>query len=221
VHPLFSLSETISPSNREEMHRYFFDIFGNHNPLLVEIGSGNGHFLVECAMCQNGRNFIGTEILGGRARKFHSKIVKRKLQNIVVFKGDARQFVWEYLYEETVEEFIILFPDPWPKNRHHKHRILTSAFIQMLRVRLKNGGLVSIATDSSYYWYVIFLEFEKNGGFSVLLKGGFGEYPGNFPSTIFQERFKKERREIYFMQFQKNPEQSNKLPRCAFTPSSC
>jgi tRNA (guanine-N7-)-methyltransferase len=221
VHPLFSLSETIPPLSREEMYRYFLNIFGNCNPLVVEIGSGNGHFLVECAMCQSERNFVGTEILGGRARKFHSKIEKRKLKNLVVFKGDARQFVWEYLYEGTVQEFIILFPDPWPKKRHHKHRILTSAFIQMLRVRLKTGGLVSVATDYSEYRDMILEGFEKNGGFSLLLKEGFGNYPKNFPKTIFQEKFKKEGKEIFFMQFQKNPDRSTEPPPCAFTPSSC
>jgi tRNA (guanine-N7-)-methyltransferase len=204
MHPLFFLSEAIPPDSKEEMARYFFNIFGNTNPLVVEIGSGNGHFLIEYAMRHPDRNLIGTEILAGRARNFRSKIVKRDLRNIVVFKGDARQFVWEYLYEETVQEFIILFPDPWPKKRHHKHRILTAAFIQMLRLRMKGGGTVSIATDYAEYRDWILDEFQKNWGFINLCSQGYTEYPVDYPKTLFEKRSREEKREIYFIRFKKS-----------------
>jgi len=204
MQPLFFLSEAVPPGSKEEMVTYFFDIFGNFNPLVVEIGSGNGHFLVEHAIRHPDRNFIGTEILTGRARKFHSKIVNRALRNIVVFKGDARLFVWEYLYEETVQEFIILFPYPWPKKRHHKHRILTAAFIQMLRLRMRTGGAVSIATDYTEYRDLILDKFEKIGGFINLCTQGYREYPEDYPKTLFEQRFREEKREIYFMRFMKS-----------------
>jgi tRNA (guanine-N7-)-methyltransferase len=161
----FDLKDAIPPENREETLYLFEEIFGNRKLPIVEIGSGNGHFLVACAVKNPDKNYIGTEILGGRARKFYSKIEKRSLKNIAVFKGDARRFVWEFLYENTVEEFIILFPDPWPKKRHHKHRLFKDAFIGMLSERLTDGGAVSIATDHAEYRDWVLEEFQKNISF--------------------------------------------------------
>ncbi|MGQ9615953.1 MAG: tRNA (guanosine(46)-N7)-methyltransferase TrmB [Spirochaetota bacterium] len=197
----FILSDVIPPENREEQIQFFQNIFGNKNPLIVEIGSGNGHFLVKVAMQNPHKNFIGTEILGGRARKFHSKVQKRGLKNIAIFKGDAKQFVWEFLYEETVEEFIILFPDPWPKRRHHKHRLLTQPFINMLRQRLVKGGIITISTDNEDYRDWIIGEFFKTGGFKNLFQKGFSHWPEHYPESLFKEKFRKMQRPIYFIQY--------------------
>ena len=171
--------------------------------ITVEIGSGNGHFLVDQAIEYPDRNFIGTEILNGRVKKFHSKIEKRILKNIVVFKGDVRRFVWEFLFEQTVSEFIILFPDPWPKTKHHKHRILKTEFISMLHYRLVQGGTVTLATDFLAYRDWILKEFIKNGGFQCIHQGENSLYPDSYSKTLFQEKFEKEGREIYFLRFRK------------------
>ena len=201
---LFHIKDTIPPESREEMCDFFHTIFGNDNPLVVEIGSGNGHFLIEYAKKSSIHNFIGTELLFGRAKKFHSKIEKQSLKNIVVFKGDARRFVWEFLYRESVEEFIILFPDPWPKKRHHKHRLLNAAFINMLQTRLTPQGLTSIATDYREYRDWILNEFEKVKGFTNIYDKSYSTYPDHYPKTLFEERFRNEGREIYFVQMKKS-----------------
>lgn len=200
----YQIQNTIPPENRREMLDFFLEVFGNNNPLVVEIGSGNGHFLVDYAKWHPDYNFIGTEILMGRAKKFYSKIVKRSLQNIAVFRGDARRFLWEYLYEESVQEFIFLFPDPWPKKRHHKHRILNAQFIRMIEIRLIQGGLVSIATDFCEYRDWILDEFRKMPSFTNLYKNGYSSYPDDYPRTLFQDRFRNSGKGIYYMQFMKH-----------------
>ena len=200
---LFNLTEEIPPGNREEQIHYFRGIFGNLNPLIVEIGSGNGHFLVENALQNLECNFIGTEILGDRARKVSQKVEKRGMYNIAIFKGDARQFVWEYLYEETVSEFIIMFPDPWPKNRHHKHRLIQQKLLQMLHHRLIPGGRVSITTDHSLYRDHIIEEIRKTEGFAKVNLGKFTEYPDHFRGSLFEVRFRRENRSLFFMQYEK------------------
>ncbi len=200
----FQIQDTLPPENRREMLDFFWNIFRNNNPLVVEIGSGNGHFLVDYAKSHPEYNFIGVEILMGRAKKFYSKIVKRSLQNIAVFRGDARRFLWEYLYEESVQEFIFLFPDPWPKKRHHKHRLLNTQFIPMLETRLIKGGLVSIATDFCEYRDWILNEFKKIVSFKNLFKNGYSTYPHDYPGTLFEERFRKSGKGIYYMQFIKH-----------------
>lgn len=199
----YDLNKAIPPENRPESLDFFRSLFGNKNPLVVEIGSGNGHFLVDCAAAHPDRNYIGTEILLGRARKFLKKIDKRSLHNIVLFKGDARRFVWEFLYEETVHEFIIHFPDPWPKKRHHKHRLLTDRFIHMMHIRLVDNGSVSITTDHAEYRDRIVEEFQKVKGFVNPKPTVFSDYPKDYPTTLFNERFKEQGRPIYFMRYRK------------------
>jgi tRNA (guanine-N7-)-methyltransferase len=200
---LYDLLEEIPPENREEQILYFQNMFGNSNPLIVEIGSGNGHFLVENALRNPESNYIGTEILGGRARKFGQKVEKRGMKNIAVFKGDARQFVWEYLFEETVSEFIIMFPDPWPKKRHHKHRLLQQKMLQMLHYRLVPEGVVSITTDHAMYRDFIMEEFEKSEGFRLVNPKTFLEYPDHFRGSLFEVRFRREKRQLFFLQYEK------------------
>jgi tRNA (guanine-N7-)-methyltransferase len=201
---LFYISEVIPPENREASRSFYHDIFKNSNPITVEIGSGNGHFLVDRAIRYPEKNFIGTEILNGRAKKFNSKIEKRSLKNIVVFKGDARRFVWEFLFEGTVSEFIILFPDPWPKKRHYKNRIIKTEFIDMMHLRLSPGGTVTVATDYPGYRDWIIEEFYKNGNFSCIRKASDPVYPDAHSKTLFQDKFEKEGREIYFLIYRKN-----------------
>ena len=203
MNTLFYIEQVIPPESKEEAFSFYHDIFKNNNPITVEIGSGNGHFLVDRALKYPGRNFIGTEILGGRARKFNSKIEKRDLKNIVVFKGDARRFVWEFLFEGTVSEFIFLFPDPWPKKRHHKNRLIKTAFINMLYSRLISGGTVTVATDSHEYKDWIIEEFDKNGMFLYSRHNGDTVYQDSFSKTLFQKKFEKEGKDIYFLEFRK------------------
>jgi len=199
--PLYFVKDELPPQDREESVSYFSRLFGSCRPIVVEIGSGNGHFLVEYSKLYPDRNFIGTEILLGRARKFASKIRTHRPRNIVVFRGDARRFVWEFLYEESVEEFIILFPDPWPKKRHHKHRLLSDLFVRMLHDRLVDGGKVSVATDHEEYRNFIIAVFASIDGFESVYAHGYGDCPDNYPRTLFWDRFKKEGRPLFYLQW--------------------
>jgi tRNA (guanine-N7-)-methyltransferase len=199
----FNLTDVIPPLNREESLSYFAKLFGNKNPLVVELGSGNGHFLVEYAALNTDINFIGTEILIGRAKKFSKKAEKKRLNNVAIFRGDSRRFVWDFIYEETVSEFIILFPDPWPKKRHHKHRLLTRKFIRMLFLRLVPGGKVSLATDYEEYRDFIIEEFTYVEGFKTRFKERYSEYPDNYPLSLYQEKLRNEGKRLYYMQYMK------------------
>jgi tRNA (guanine-N7-)-methyltransferase len=200
---ILRVDEEIPPENRQEAVGYFRSLFGNSNPLVVELGSGNGHFLVEWAVKCPDRNYIGTEILSGRADKFRAKVEKRNLANLVIFRGEIRRFVWEFLHEGMVDEFVTLFPDPWPKKRHHKHRLLSGPFIDMLELRLVPGGFVSIATDSAEYREWILQAFDAHPRFRNLFGGGYASYPADYPETLFLRRFRDQNKEVFFMRFGK------------------
>jgi tRNA (guanine-N7-)-methyltransferase len=195
--------QDIPPETREQALAYFGRIFGRRAPLTVEIGSGNGHFLVSRAMAEPQRDFVGTEILGGRARKFHAKITKRTLRNIAVFKGDGRRFVWEYLFRDMVSEFVVMFPDPWPKEKHHKHRILKRPFLQMLRARLQPGGTLTVVTDDRGYRDWILEQVAGVSGFVSLFPGGYTDYPQQHHASLFELRFRERGRNIFSMRYLK------------------
>jgi tRNA (guanine-N7-)-methyltransferase len=199
----FDVSGEIPPDSREEAPGYFERLFGRRAPLTVEIGSGNGHFLVARAEAEPGRDFVGTEILGGRARKFHAKIQKRGLPNIVVFKGDGRRFVWEYLYRDMVSEFVVMFPDPWPKKKHHKHRILKRSFLQMLHLRLEPEGTLCVVTDDQGYRDWILEEISGVEGLVPLFPEGFTGYPEQLPPSLFELRFRDRGRRLYHARYRK------------------
>ncbi|MFW6137841.1 MAG: tRNA (guanosine(46)-N7)-methyltransferase TrmB [Spirochaetota bacterium] len=200
----FDLNHLAPPPSRQKALKFFWCLFGNNNPLVVEIGSGNGHFLTEYAALVPEHNFIGTEILGGRARKFHSKVEKRRLGNVAIIKGDARRFVWEFLYKQMVEEFITMFPDPWPKKRHHKKRLIQVPLVNMLKTRLVHHGSISIVTDHSEYRDWIIQEFEKAGGFSSRFRQGYTSYPHSYyPQSLFEKRFRDQKKSMYVMEYRK------------------
>ena len=136
-----------------------------HSPLgklEVEIGCGNGHFMVEyCSM--NPRSlFIGVEIKKKRCLKAQKKVEKRKLANARVVHGTA-EAVLEYLPDGSVDNFHLYYPDPWPKTRHRRRRFLRRGNIETLLQKLKTGGSIFFVTDYFDYYFhskVLFLLHE-------------------------------------------------------------
>lgn len=119
-------------------------------PLWFEIGFGGGEHLVEQARQHPDINFIGCEPYINGMASLLSRIDKEKLANIRLYDGDAR-LVLERLPEASVERLFILFPDPWPKARHHKRRIICQDSLTLFHRKLKPQGLLRIATDHEAY----------------------------------------------------------------------
>jgi tRNA (guanine-N7-)-methyltransferase len=130
-------------------------IFGRPGPVHVEIGSGKGTFLVAQARAAPEVNFLGIEW----ARKFYRHAVDRigrwGLPNVRILRADAATFLHDFVPPESVDCFHIYFPDPWPKKRHHKRRLLQRATLEILVDRLKPGGQIRIATDHAEYFQQI------------------------------------------------------------------
>ena len=110
----------------------FAQVFGRCGPVHIEIGSGKGTFLVNQAQAQPEVNFLGIEW----ARKYYRYVVdrigRRGLTNVRMLRADAATFLRDFVPEESVDCFHIYFPDPWPKKRHHKRRLLQSDNLEML-----------------------------------------------------------------------------------------
>jgi len=128
----------------------FSNIFSNSNPVNVEIGIGNGEFIAFHAALRKDENFLGFEIYKKAIRKAIKRCEKLENNNVRLIHFDATFFV-KLFPLGSVSNFYINFPDPWPKKKHHKRRLLKTDFLRLLSDKLVDGGHIYIATDHNDY----------------------------------------------------------------------
>jgi len=128
------------------------DIYGNDNPVEIEIGCGKGKFLIARAMDNPGINFMGIDVVWKWMKYGVERSGKRGLTNIRFIKADAKEIVRYGVPEGGVSIFHVYFPDPWPKRRHRKRRLITGDFLSLLHSRLTGDGLIELATDYHDYY---------------------------------------------------------------------
>ena len=127
-------------------------VFGNSQPVEIDLGSGDGTFLVQQAKKHPDRNFLGVERLLGRARKVDRKAQRLGLTNVRALRIESGYAVKFLFPPASVRVCHIYFPDPWPKKRHHKRRLMQTDFLTALRGTLVDGGEVRFATDHAPYF---------------------------------------------------------------------
>jgi tRNA (guanine-N7-)-methyltransferase len=127
-------------------------VFGNANPVEIEVGFGKGLFLVSAGQALPGTNFFGIEIERKYALFTATRLAKRGLRNVKVTAADARWVLQALVATGSVAALHVYFPDPWWKNRHRKRRLFTEAFaVQCGRV-LERGGQLHFASDVPDYF---------------------------------------------------------------------
>jgi tRNA (guanine-N7-)-methyltransferase len=129
--------------------------FGRIAPFEVEIGSGKARFLLEAARRAPAHDFLGIELSLAYYRVCRERVARSGEGNVCVVRADGRRFVETALAPRTVHAFHIYFPDPWPKKRQRKRRLLDGPFLEVLASRLAPGGTVRIATDHADYGSLI------------------------------------------------------------------
>ena len=180
-------------------------IFGNKNDCVLEIGFGDGDFLIEISDRDHNKNFLGIEI---KTKRF--KIALRKSKNVnrdnlKFLHMNANIAVEEIFKEDTFSLVYINFPDPWPKDKHHKHRIINTDFLGSLSKIMKDDGILEIASDHRDYIDHSFEVFSKIPFFKC-------EYPDpgylhnipNRPYTKYEREFREEGREIFYLMYRNN-----------------
>ena len=141
------------------------ELFPRAQPLEVEIGAGDGSFLVAYASAHPELNLIGLERLLGRLRKIDRKTHRLGLENVRLLRLEATYFVQYLLPPGSVSAFHIYFPDPWPKRRHWKNRLINQGFTELLWKALLPGGLVHLRTDDKPYFTQMLEVFGANPNF--------------------------------------------------------
>jgi len=128
------------------------ELFATPQPTELEIGCGDGGFLLEWATRHPDRNFLGVERLLGRVRKLSKRAQRAGLTNLRLLRIEAR-YVLEYLLPEHAFEAVhIYFPDPWPKDKHARHRLINANFPPLARRILAPNGNIYLRTDDPPYF---------------------------------------------------------------------
>jgi tRNA (guanine-N7-)-methyltransferase len=142
---LVSLRTLLEPLNLTEL-------FARPQPLEVELGCGDASFLVEYARRNPGKNFIGVERLLGRIQKLDRKGRRLELKNLRGVRIESTYFLRYLLPPRAATALHIYFPDPWPKKKHHRYRLVGETFPALARDALAPGGTVWLRTDDADYF---------------------------------------------------------------------
>jgi len=177
-------------------------VFGNNKDSALEIGFGDGSFLIEIAKNNTDWNFIGIEIKVKRFRKAVKRAEGEYIANLKYLLMDVRIAVEEVFYPNTFSKVYINFPDPWPKERHKKHRIIYTQFLSNLSRIIKPKGIIEIASDHEEYISSILETLEDTGIFkSIFPLPGYVHNIPTRPTTRYELEFMEEEKEIYYLRF--------------------
>jgi tRNA (guanine-N7-)-methyltransferase len=131
--------------------RDFDPVFGRHAPRVLEIGFGNGEALAWAAAHEPERDFIGIEVHRPGVGRLINALAAQGSSNVRVYRHDAVEVLRDEIAPASLAEVRVWFPDPWPKLRHHKRRLIQPAFASLLASRVVPGGLLHLATDWADY----------------------------------------------------------------------
>jgi tRNA (guanine-N7-)-methyltransferase len=162
-------------------------------PLRLEIGFGGGEHLAHQAALHPDIAFIGAEPFVNGVAKLLSLIEANGLTNISIHAGDARE-LFEHLPEGSLERIYLLYPDPWPKTRHHRRRLVSPENLRHFHRLLKPGGLFIFASDIAHYVQWTLFEMRKAQGFTWLAESA-ADWRKPFPEWIETRYEAKARRE--------------------------
>ncbi|MDX1459457.1 MAG: tRNA (guanosine(46)-N7)-methyltransferase TrmB [Xanthomonadales bacterium] len=165
------------------------ELFGREAPLVVEIGFGNGEATWRMAAAEPGTDFIGIEVHPPGIGHLLLALDRNDVPNVRVARADAVTFLHERLGPDVVDEVRIYFPDPWPKKRHHKRRLIQPAFAALLARRIREGGIVHVASDWPEYVAHIEEVMAAEPSFAMTLKAQDDASRPNWrPRTKYQRR---------------------------------
>ena len=191
--PVIELSSELQVAHLDPVH-----LFGRNAPLHVDLGCGDGSFLCEMAQQFPNRNFLGIERLTKRVEKVRRKA--EKIENVRIVRADTLSALRHLLPESSVAAFYLLFPDPWPKRRHHFRRIFTFDFLDATAVALEEQGVLRIATDQLDYFHQIERLSRSHPEFSFVPQS---PEDAVFPLTKFEKKFRDQGAPIYRLALRK------------------
>ncbi|NNM52593.1 MAG: tRNA (guanosine(46)-N7)-methyltransferase TrmB [Pseudomonadales bacterium] len=182
-------------------------LFNNHNPLTVEIGFGMGQSLVAMARAAPERNFLGIEVHEPGLAQIFFDAGERQLDNLKILEGDALDLLSTYAPQNSIDRLQLYFPDPWPKKRHHKRRLVSTENAALIHSKLCVGGVFHMATDwEPYAQWMLDVMSTAAGYRNMAGEGQFHSRPDYRPLTKFEQRGLRDGHGIWDLLFARTPD---------------
>jgi len=179
-------------------------LFGNAHPVILEIGFGNGDATWQMARQNPEENFIGVEVHRPGVGHLLLKLEEHALSNVRIACEDGVEFLRHRMARGSLDGLRLYFPDPWPKKRHHKRRIVQAGFVDLLAEKLKAGGIVHFATDWQSYAEQMLDLMQQHPAFENLSeRGDYCARPAWRPLTKYEKRGQKLGHGVYDILFRR------------------
>jgi tRNA (guanine-N7-)-methyltransferase len=164
-------------------------VFGRAAPVILEIGFGNGEALAAAAAAHPENNYLGIEVHRPGAGSLLRRIEAGELNNVRVMLGDAKEILEQRVADASLTAVNLFFPDPWPKKRHHKRRLVQPDFAGQLARKLEAGGYFHLATDwPAYAEHMVAVVSATPGLVDASGEGGFQKLVAERLATRFEQR---------------------------------
>lgn len=195
--------------NPEDYQGKWSELFGNSNPIHLEIGTGKGRFITEMAKRHPEINYIGIEQVESVIVSALDKLIEAELPNVKLIQVNA-QFIPTFFAKGEIERIYLNFSDPWPKNRHEKRRLTNHRFLQLYEEIIKDGGEIHFKTDNRKFFEYSLVSFSHYG---LRLNGVWldlhnSDFEGNV-MTEYEEKFSQKGHPIYRCEVQFLPKSNH------------
>ena len=179
-------------------------LYGRHAPRTLEIGFGNGENLAALALAHPERDFLGIEVHRPGVGRLLRALESQHLTNVRLICHDAVEVLAQQIAPQWLQEILIFFPDPWPKKRHHKRRLVQRPFVELLASRLTRGGVLRLATDWQPYALEMLTTLNTVSELTNLASdGGFVARPAGREPTRFERRGERLGHEVWDLAFRR------------------
>lgn len=188
-------------NNPKEYRGHFNEVFGNDNPIHLEIGMGKGNFLISRALNNPDINFIGIEKYTSIVARALKKLEDLKVPNLKIINGDALEL--NEIFAKEISTIYLNFSDPWPKNRHHLRRLSSRIFLEKYDSLFKNNRIIHMRTDNRDLFQYSLVSFSENG--YILHNVSLDLHKDDMPliTTEYEDRFSSRDMPIYYVECSK------------------
>ncbi|SDW20307.1 tRNA (guanine-N(7)-)-methyltransferase [Pseudomonas kuykendallii] len=184
--------------------RDFDEVFGRRAPRTFEIGFGMGHSTLEMAAAAPEQDFIGVEVHRPGVGALLNGLLTQRMDNVRVYSCDALEVLRQCVADASLERVLLFFPDPWHKARHHKRRIVQPAFAELVRSKLKLGGVLHMATDwQPYAEHMLEVMNAAPGYRNQAADGQYVPRPQERPVTKFERRGERLGHGVWDLKFER------------------
>ncbi|MCD4820317.1 MAG: tRNA (guanosine(46)-N7)-methyltransferase TrmB [Candidatus Cloacimonetes bacterium] len=188
----------------QEKQLDFERIFHNNNEIHLEIGSGRGEFIERISTMYSIINFLGIDLKEKRIKTILRKLDTKNHSNVRLAKIYIDENVTKWIPESSIEKIYLMFPDPWPKKKHNRRRLINANFLNALNKILKVNGLIEITTDHQNYAEWIIDIFKERENFKAVFQNGFThKIQPNHIETHFEIKKREEGFAPIFMNYLK------------------